>query len=67
MFLVETIKEEMEMNGTEGEDIVKRLEERKRSYPHRASFVSSPIPLLPTIFDSFITDTKEWFEIEEDA
>ena len=67
MFLVRKIKDGMEMDGDEGEEIVRGLEELKRFYIHSVSFVSTPIPLLPTIIDRFINDTKEYYEIEEVA
>ena len=67
LFLVETIKEGMENNGYDGEQIVSELEELKSFYIHRASITSTPIPLLPKIIDEFINDTREYYEITEVA
>ena len=67
LFLDETIKNGMEINGYDGEEIVRGLEELKSFYIHRASITSTPIPLLPKIIDEFINDTKEYYEIREVA
>ena len=67
LFLVGHIKKGMEINGDDGEEIVRELEELKSFYDHRASFTSKPIPLLLKVIDGFINDTKECYEIEEVA
>ena len=67
LFLVENIKDGMQNNGYDGEEIVRELEELKSFYIHRASVTSTPIPLLPKVIDQFINDTKEYYEIGEVA
>ena len=67
LFLVENIKDGLENNGYDGEEIVRELEELKSFYVHRASVTSTPIPLLPKVIDEFISDTKEYYEISEVA
>ena len=67
LFLVENIKDGLENNGYDGEEIVRELEELKSFYVHRASVTSTPIPLLPKVIDEFISDAKEYCEISEVA
>ena len=67
LFLVENIKDGMQNNGYDGEEIVRELEELKSFYIHHASVTSTQIALLPKVIDEFICDTKEYYEIEEVA